>query len=265
MFQNHFSIKRFYNALKYDLKLNAKKYMSFVASLLVVLLIFDLFFILQEYMAFKEKNYVPVFYLTFILGIVIVVGTSFPLLRDKKSTISYLMLPASLFEKFLIQFVIRILCFMILFVPLFWLDFKLADGIYNLFEWGNHVKIDNFELFTPFKFKGLEKFHSVAIIFVLFSLATFLFAGSTYFKKKALPKTIFSFALLAAFVFVLFMLATLVFYPGKFDLGRSPVNFNTYKISKNIVNIQLFFYVIGIVPSLFLLPLAYFKLKEKEL
>ena len=266
MFKNHFNIKRFYKALKFDLKLNTKKYISFVVSLLVGLLLFDLFFIMQNNYKFTENNYQTLFYLAFIISIIIVVGTSFPLLKDKKSTINYLMLPASVFEKFLIQFVIRVLGFMILFVPVFWLNFKLADGIYNLFEWKRHVKIDSFGLFTPFRFKDdIGDYFILFIICSLLSLASFLFAGVAYFKKKVLPKTVISFALFVLFLFVLFIIGTLIFYPEKFHLTNVPVFVNVYKIAEHLYNAQLFVYVIGSVSSLFLLPLAYFKLKEKEI
>lgn len=265
MIQNHFNIKRFYNALKFDLNINSKKYISFIISLFLVLLIFDLFFILQEYNRFNLQDYQPLFLLTFIIGLVIVVGTSFPLLRDKKSTINYLMLPASIFEKFLIQFVIRILCFMVLFVPVFWLDFKLADSIYNLFEWKNYVEIASFELFAPFKYKSISTIDLIATICGLFSIATFLFAGATYFSKKVLPKTFFSFALFVGLVFVSFVLGTFVFYPEKFHIVNQPVFVEDYKVSKDLYNAQLYCYVIAMVSSLFLLPLSYFKLKEKEL
>lgn len=265
MFTNSFNIKRFSNALKYDLKLNAKKYLSFVASFVVVLLLFDLFFIMQSNAWFKEAQYIPLFYFTYILGIVIVVGTSFAPLRDKKSTINYLMLPVSVFEKFLIQFVVRILCFMILFVPLFWLDFKLADGIYHLIYWTGQVEIESFNLLTPFSAKGMETLDLIAVLCALFSLAAFLFAGATYFKKYALFKTIFSFALFTAFVFIAFVIDTAVFYPEKFSIKNKIIHLNNYKVYKDLLYIQLFFYVISIVSSLFLLPLAYFKLKEKEI
>lgn len=266
MLQNHFNIKRFYNALRYDLSINAKTYGLFLLSFLLGLLLFDLFFILERASKFTSTNYTPLFYLTFIIGIVVVVGTSFPQLRNKKSTINYLTFPISTFEKFLLQFGIRIFAFMILFIPLFWLEFKLADIIYNLFEWRNYVKIDSFTLFEPILFdKRLEPLDIFTIIASLFSLAAFLFAGTTYFKKKAFPKTIFSFALFGLFVFLLFVLNTSIFYIDRFSLKDKIVYFNDYKISENLWNIQLFFYAIGIASSLFLLPLAYFKLKEKEI
>ena len=265
MFQNSFHIKRFSNALQYDLRLNAKKYISFVASLFVILLLLNLFFIAQSGRRFNLDQYMTLFYFSFILGLVIVVGTSFPALRDKKSTINYLMIPASVFEKFLIQFVIRILCFMILFVPFFWLDFKVADGIYHLIYWTGQVEIQSFNLLDPIDIKYLKALDVLAILCALFSLAAFLFVGSVYFKKYALPKTVFSFALFAVFVFVIFVIDTSIFYPEKFSFRKNPIYINDYKLSKNLINIQLFFYVIGFFSSLFLLPMAYFKLKEKEI
>ncbi|MFI1744423.1 hypothetical protein [Thalassobellus sediminis] len=267
MFKNHFNIKRFNNTFRHDLKLHAKTYLSFCIGLFLGLIFIDLFFISSSYKNFRVNDYLPLFYFTFFIGLIIVVGTSFPLLRNKKSAISYLMLPASVFEKFLIQFVIRILCFIILFIPLFWLDFKIAGSIYNLFEWRVQTQIDDFVLFEAFKPENGIKttFDLIAILGGLFTLAAFLFAGATYFKKYALFKTILSFTGILAFVFLLFMVCTMFFFPEKLHSYGGPIFLEDYKLSKNLYNIQLCIYIIGVVSSLFLLPLAYFKLKEKEL
>ncbi|WP_308991401.1 hypothetical protein QLS71_005130 [Mariniflexile litorale] len=271
MFQNYFNIKRFNNAFRYDIKLYTKTYLSFCIGLFLILICIDLFFIKtnsNSSYGFGINQYLPLFYFTFIVGLIIVVGTSFPLLKNKKSAISYLMLPASVFEKFLIQFVIRIVCFVILFIPLFWLNFKIADSFSNLFEWGLKIQVGEFELFEAFKISnnGFRKaIDLIAALGGLFTLAAFLFTGATYFKKYALFKTILSFSATIAFVFLLFMVCTMFFFPEKFDLGRSPVNLEDYRISKHFINIQLYIYIMGIVSSFFLLPLAYFKLKEKEL
>ena len=63
-------------------------------------------------------------------------------------------------------------------------------------------------------------------------------------------------------VLLLFVMFSHIFYPNQthgFDIALK-----TYRIAKNLNNAQLFVYLIGGLSWLFFLPLAYFKLKEKE-
>lgn len=266
MAQNHFNIKRFFNAFKYYSILNIKSYLSFIIGLIIGLIFIDIFFIFTFGRKVDHNDYAIIFYFTSIICTVLVVGTSFPLLRNKKSVINYLMLPASLFEKFLIQFISRIVLFIPFFLLLFWLDFKIATAIYNLVAWRNKIQIGSFGMLDPLMdIKLINTLDIVAVICWGFTLITFLFAGASYFKKYALFKTILSFTILLAVVFMICSLFTLFFFPEKFNLSRNPVYISDYRLSKTLWNIQLWVYVIGVLSSLFLLPLAYFKLKEKEI
>ena len=263
--QKHFKLSRFLKAFKYDLAINAKTYLFFVLGLFFGLLFIDLYFISNHYGTFSLNNYQPLFFFTFIISMILVVGSSFPLLRDTKSTANYLMLPISVFEKFLIQFVIRLVVFTILFLPLFWFDFKLADLIYNLFEWRNKTVIENFELLFDAFSELKTKLDLWAVLLGMFSFASFLFSGAVYFKKYAVFKTVASFSLIVCAMLLFSSMLTLFFFPKGFNSQNAFIDLNTYKVSEHLYSIQLFFYIIGFVSSLFLIPLAYFKLKEKEL
>ncbi len=264
--QKHFNLKRFIKALQYDLTLNAKTYLFFVIGLFFGLLFIDLFAVANTGKEFPLDEYTTLFFFTFIISIVIVVGTSFPLLRDKKSSANYIMLPASVFEKFLIQFIIRVLCFFILFMVLFWIDFKVSKAIYYSIEWSRHTEIGTFSFFDSFR--GREFKTTLDVIGFsawLVTLSSFLFAGATCFKKHALFKTILSFALIIVFAFIISTIFTSIYYPRRLDLFSQPIYIMTYKINENLYNTQFLFYITGMLSSLFLFPLAYFKLKEKEL
>ena len=261
--QKHFNLKRFYKALRYDLALNLKTYLFFVIGLLIGLFFIDLFFINVEYKTFSLRNYQPLFFFTFIGSMIFVTGSSFPLLRRKKSMVNYLMLPVSVFEKFLLQFCIRIIGFIVLFIPLFWFSFILADFIYNLFEWRNHTEVESFTIFFD-AFNGIKTALDVwALVLAIFSLASFFFAGAVYFKKYAVFKTILGFTVLMFLIYLVFVILSYLFLPGiDKDLG---IRVYTRKINKDLFNVQVYFYVLGMLTSLFLMPFAYFKLKEKEL
>lgn len=266
MFQKYFNFKRFYYTFKYDLMLNLKSYLSFGISLFLGLILIDFLFILNAGWKFDQNIYLPLFYFSFLISSILVIGTSFPLLRNKKSIAHYLILPASTFEKILIQFIIRIGLFIPFFLIVFWLDLKLAGGIYNLFDWPNITQIESFTLLEPFESLPFRNTLDIlALVGVILTVATFLFTGATYFKKYALFKTVLSFSILIGSVILLFWGFTMIFYPDFYKTGGTFIYLKPYKISEHMFNIQLFFYVIAIVSSLFLLPLAYFKLKEKQL
>lgn len=262
--KDHFSVNRFYKYLKYDLVLNGKTYL-FVMIGLVLALVFIHFFTLStasNRVDFKTSYYIPIFFFTFIIGLVVSGGTSFPALRSSQHSINFLLLPVSNLEKFIVQFLFRVLFFILLFVPLYWITFNIAYGIYGLFEWTNFIYLEPFELFSVFS-EITTTLDKLATVFSIISLAAFAFAGATYFKKYAFFKTILAFSLLIFCSFLLMVLFSHIFFPSN-SRDVFEVKIENYYINKDLNNEQLFMYIFGMASSLFLLPLAYFKLKEKE-
>jgi hypothetical protein len=190
-------------------------------------------------------------------------GTSFPALRNKKEASHYFLLPASIFEKFLIQFLIRIVAFSTFFYLIFWLEFKFTAAIYQSIEWRKTITIESFDLFAPFTDLN-RTLDLLAVLFGMFSIASFLLMGAAYFKKYALFKTILTFGVFAGVFFLTMVLFSHIFYAEKMRSFLS-IELDTYRISENLYNTQMFFYIPAIAASLFFLPTAYFKLKEKEI
>jgi hypothetical protein len=212
-----------------------------------------------------------------LLGLAVFVGSSFSELSSKIKTSNYLLIPASTFEKFLCQFVIRIIVGTALFLIIFWVDTHLAR-IAVL----SHIKDVNNHLAGPEKYDYIKKFHysmlliksnypivtywrlfdGIAMILAFFSLGMFLFSVKIFFRKLGLIKTGISLVAVIYLAMILMTGLSQIFYPE--TVGSNMANFD-YKLSNGYSNTEIFFLSIAYLAPLFLLPLGYFKLKEKQL
>src|SRR5690349_17301356 len=74
----------------------------------------------------------------FLVGLVslfgiLYVGHSFPAFRSKESSIHYLMLPASVLEKFIFEFIIRIVLALLVLPLLYWITFNMQGYVFGIF------------------------------------------------------------------------------------------------------------------------------------
>lgn len=139
-----FSLSRFVQLLTYDFNNNRIYY---ITTIPVAMLIMGLFFWsvfpdfpkpdypLYSSPDWKSKNYIPLLILGYIVFGVFIVGKSFPWLRNSGSVTSYLTLPASIFEKYMVQWVIRVFLFLIIYPLAFQLTANVTADIYlNSYE-----------------------------------------------------------------------------------------------------------------------------------
>jgi hypothetical protein len=140
----------------------------------------------------------------FLVGFVTVfgilyVGYSFPAFRSKESTISYLMMPASVLEKFAFELVSRIGLILVTLPLLYWMTFNLqgyffeifSDGIFQPISIVHIVKLD-----IPPDYSLL--IYSIITAGVLFALSL-AFTGAAMFTKQPLVKSLFAVALVVMF------------------------------------------------------------------
>jgi hypothetical protein len=131
---------------------------------------------------------------------ILYVGYSFPAFRLKESTISYLMLPASVLEKFAFEFVSRIVLIILTLPLLFWVTFNLQGYFFEIFS---------DDVFKPIGVQHLvwldipEPEYSFLIYSiisggVLFALSL-AFTGAAMFTKQPLVKSLFAVALVVMF------------------------------------------------------------------
>lgn len=191
---------------------------------------------------------------------ILFIGHSFPAFRSKESTINYLMIPGSLMEKLIMEFVFRI-GVMILALPLlYWFTFHLQGYFFNLFTsqpfeaigLHNIAKVDVEEG----EFPQLILLMIISAIFLSFILA---FTGAAMFSKQPLVKSLFSVAII------------IIFYVGYSYLILEHLNVGEYMPPEEMFlvpltesNGLLFISTFFMVTSIFMLCVTYLKLKEKE-
>ncbi len=261
--QKHFTASRFYKYLIYDLTLNGKTYLLALGGLVIVLFIVDVFTLgtARPRINFNSRYYGPIFVFFLILSGVISAGTAFSALRSSKTSIHYLLIPVSNFEKFVVQFSIRIVGFVLLFLPLYWLTFKLAFSFYSLFGMVSE-NVESYNLLSPFQWQK-NSIDIYLVVAVASGSMLFAFCGAAYFKKQALFKSILTFALLTLSWFLLMLTFSHMFFIHS-EKEFFEINLRSYKVQKTIYNTQIYTVILFAGLSLFLLPLAFFKLKERE-
>lgn len=269
--KKNFQLKRFIALLKYDLELNKKKYILFALGMFIVLFLVSYYHLDDRYRVLKTDRfpyklklrlYQNWFINYYLILSVLVAGTSFAYLRNKSETISFITLPASVFEKFCVEFLMRFIVFNILYFVFFWIDFKIAAHVFKMsYESNMFTEIPSFSILHPITHTK-EIFERYAILCSLFSLATFMFAGASYFGRYAIFKTILAFGGLLLFAYVI----TLIFYgvlmPSKVNYLK--VRVFDRKMENGYETTLIAMSIISMFSCLFLLPFTYFKLKEKE-
>lgn len=259
---NYFSLKRFVSLLRNDWLIHQKTYLFTVLGLVIALYGLS-YFLMYTTRHFTNNQYTGLF-MFYLMGIGAITGTGFPALKDQIKRSNYLLTPGSVLEKFMVQFFIRMVIFIPLSLFIFWMGVHLAKATLVAYPpqgYDPALAVVNFhysELFNDVPTLR-DKF---MIVISFFSVASLLFAGSAFFNRFALAKTLIVLGIIFAAVLLTFVLFSHIFYPGV-TRGFN-IELQSYKIWDNMYNIQLFLYLLGGLSWLFFLPLAYFKLKEKE-
>jgi len=190
---------------------------------------------------------------------ILYVGHSFPAFRSKENTINYLMLPASVLEKFVFEFVSRIVIIVPTLPILYWVTFHLQGYTFAMF------KDVTFEPIGPQYLVKLEVEEGYyLLVYTLTSASALLalvlaFTGATMFTKQPLVKSLFTVAVVVMF-FVLYSYIVVT----HFGVGRYNPPESMYLVPMSnpkalqLVNIGL---VVTIIVMLFV---AFRKLKERE-
>jgi hypothetical protein len=190
----------------------------------------------------------------FILGFIITV-TNFNAFSSKRSSIFYLSLPATTFEKIFAHWIITVPVFLF-FYQLLWL---ITSIIINYFT--ERITGLNLGLFVPVWKNAFG--NSYTEVFALYiAIQSFFFAGTVLTGKSSFVKTTIT-ALIIMLLFVLTksFIDTVLFY------GSHTFNFNlNFRLYSPVLHSITSFFVlliqILIIPVCYLV--AYYFLKEKE-
>lgn len=243
---NFFDLDRFIWLLRQDILFNYKFYLSFLFGLSIGIYLVSYLIIRNISSGFLSVNYI--LYNLLLGATMVFIGMSFPSFRNQINTCNYLLIPGSAFEKLMVQFVVRF----VIFIPLALILLKV--GVYLAIA---SMVPDPKTGFDPLFVEDLS--YSRLLTFQNNPLRDlgylfFVFAGSAYFKRYSVVKTMGALIFLPASVLLLV------------KLTGGQINWN--KINSDYLNGSGFFLslsplFIGIL--LLSLPLAYFIIKEKEL
>jgi len=261
----YFSPTRFAYLLRNDLLINQKSYLFTIVGMSIAVYALSYFEMITT-KHFSNSHYSGLFFFYF-MGIGVFIGSSFPALTDQIKTSNYLLTPGSILEKFMVQFLIRIVIFIPLALTIFWIATHLAKAsmIPNpAIGFDPAAQIQDFHFWNLFN-DHINNMDRLIYILSYFSIASILFAGSAYFRRFALVKTLIINGFMVGAVILWFIFLSHIFYQADtFSNNGIHIRLLEYKISANLDNKQLAGYLLGGLSWLFFLPLAYFKLKEKE-
>jgi hypothetical protein len=256
-----FELQRSIDLLKLNLNLNRK------ALLLAIAGFFGFVFITSFFMANNAPELLPkmhqVFYFIFLYGGVAVAGGSaFRSISSQSKSIAYLGIPASIFEKYLIPWLLSGIVWGIAAIGSYLAFAALVNGL-----WSATLGFP-FELFNPFTVHtgGKSVMESYSAYFTVHAI---FFLGAAAFQRHPIPKTLLAgFIINSIFTFLsLFMMLILFGKFEKFDnetvmmASKTDQNFHYFftELLPQIVRASFIY----IIPVIFYIA-AFFKLKERE-
>lgn len=268
---NHFfSLSRLWLLLRNDMMINYKKYLMNIGGALVVcfIIIYMTLPTNPNNADYSARSYAsPFLIMLFALGGFI--GMAFPFMSEKRQLSVYLLTPASVFEKYLSQFLIRIIGGSILFLIVFHIDAIIARQV----ALGVLAKYEHAPTIAEYSFKhlfdGNRSLHDanrygqiISLVTAILAIGFFLFTIKVFFSKNGLIKTLLAGTTIFFAILLLFVAFSHIFFP---ETIRMHIQLPSHKVNEQFYNIELWITALACATPVFLLPLGYFKFKEKQL
>lgn len=258
---NTFNWNRFLRVCKQNM-INNKKLMLYasVGYVGVVFIVLTMIQIGNDFEPLNINHFLQTLVTFLAIFGILYIGYSFPSFRNKESSISYLTLPASVFEKLLFEFLNRIVLSLLALPFLFWISFN-AHGL--LFELANKKEFNSIGVsdllavdISPID----ELFWAKALIVSCTLLVLAVpFTGAVIFSKQPLIKTLFSVAIILTGYFTIIYIAM-----EPLGLGNYQVNGDIFLLPEGESAALRFFSIAAFIGTIVMIVVAFLKLKEKE-
>ena len=174
---------------------------------------------------------------------------------------SYLLNPSSHFEKFFIEWVVRVILFLTIYPFYFWAIARISHFVLN------PIAVTEIELFyfakaklTPFYFDN--SWDRWAFISLFVNIASIILLGAASFKKLSMVLTPLAVGTLVGFFFLIGCLLSYIYYPEK--MNGLEWELRSEKLNNGLYLPQLITYLVGYITPFFLWTMTYLKIKEKE-
>lgn len=214
---------------------------------------------------FRPHN--PDIFFGYLLGFtgvfgLLYIGHSFPAFRSKERTINYLMVPASVFEKFVFEVTGRIGLILVLLPVLYWITFHLQGLFFAIFS-NSAFEFISLRDWAEIEADLIGK-HNITSRYVTFtSMAVFgfvlAFTGSAMFSKQPLVKALFSLTLI-----VICFVGYAYIVVEHLGVGTYNPPESAWLFPMREPGVNKFITVFSILSSIVMLFVAYRKLKERE-
>lgn len=251
-----FNPKRFLKYLLFNISANRNSYLFMLAGSFIALFLF-LVFVLSTEGIRDEPGWLATFFGTSIVATLLLIGHAFPGIRRKKTAITFLMAPASTFEKYFSEVVLKMVLFALLYPVFFRIAGQMALGFLEY--------VSLYKSYPPFTYNALksmkqQEFFPIIIWLYLFG-ASIAFAGASAFKKFPLVKTLISITVFGGLVAGYFYI---LLEKMHVEHGIEYYMFEILNLKDgNEPPVALFCTILGI-SSVVALAYAYFNIKERE-
>lgn len=217
-----------------------------------------MYFVNQDHIGktkIADEYHISVFLFAFFAGCLIWCGQAFPAFRSKEKSMDYLITPVSTFEKFMFEFINRILIYLIFFPVFYWIFTNIVTGIFHVYypEYQNYKF--GFDVFYS-KLSSREIILTLSMILLAFTIP---FTGATYFKKMPLLKTILIVFLLVSVYFGIGFMLVEVLDIQDYRKANKSILFMKNEEDAKLAGIWAVW-----IAHATLLTISYFKVKEKE-
>lgn len=260
-FNNTFSFARlgllFKQSAIHHYRLALTSLVAFCGGLFIILLFIHL---LNHLRPLGSNGFNNLFFVVFGITAIVSAGTAFPGFRTQEKMHNYLLLPASSLEKFLVEFVWRIVVVVLVVPLLYWAIFNLEGFIIHVFFPASPFDAQGFSSFPGFSFPTQTAGERMKILLATGGLLSLVvpFTGATMFTRYPLIKSLFSVAVI--FFFNMFLIYFFV----------EILAFNKYHPTTPILFIRhmedglLALIIASIVLTAGFLIAAYLKTREQE-
>ncbi|TDK42513.1 hypothetical protein [Algoriphagus formosus] len=284
---NTISLTRMGWLLRYSWKLNKGHYLAFILSIfLIISILFGVILFSNAGMLnmlkepYRTSNIFGYAHGLFLSGYFVIcllwVGQSFLALRNAQNAKSYLMLPASNAEKYIVELSIKMAGLFIIYPIIFWVASNLGLGLFQLFGplFFTNVTIDYIGILESKEFWLIEDFGEQLFFIKLILLGLFalipslIWAGSLIFGKYNFIWMPFSFIVVYLAISATSIALSWIMFPGTITVDEQ-VKFEILNVDKPEILPETPLIIIMAAIWIWLAVIlsyvvAYFKLTEKQ-
>ena len=215
---------------------------------------------------YHKETYIGMFLFVATIGALIYGTSAFQETRSSDLMCGFLSQPGSVLEKYLVQFIFKIILFFPILLVCYWLAANVAWYVTSAIgiKFAEMVPRFALSLFLDRElYPVLAKLYSPFDIFVtVLSTLSFAFAGSIFFNRHKLFKTTLMIVGLYIADVVLSIVLTKFYFPIYAKGLR--IKINEYESFWNLYNTQWNLYLVSLGGAIILFFFVYYKLKEKE-